>query len=170
MWDYLICSLKTSGILKTYFFHLIDLFYTWIEYLDPVIIIFFSHSFISFPFSFFEALLDSDRQDGRLLYMIAIAILLLAWIIIDLILYFLWKYLWKYLKFKYESKKLFYIFLRFVPIIWIFWTFIWALLSKDFDYKKDFLKIFIWNLLFVIFNISFWVILRHFCWFFPELF
>jgi len=97
MWDYLICSLKTSGILKTYFFHLIDLFYTWIEYLDPVI-------------------------------------------------------------------------LRFVPIIWIFWTFIWALLSKDFDYKKDFLKIFIWNLLFVIFNISFWVILRHFCWFFPELF
>ena len=82
MWDYLICSLKTSGLLKTYFLYLIDLFYTWIEYLDLVIIIFFSHSFISFPFSFFESLLDSDRQDNPLLYIIAITILLLAWIII----------------------------------------------------------------------------------------
>ena len=168
MWDYLICSLKTSGLLKTYFLYLIDLFYTWIEYLDLVIIIFFSHSFISFPFSFFESLLDSDRQDNPLLYIIAITILLLAWIIIDLILYFLWKYLWKYVKFKYESRKLFYVFLRFVPVIWIFWVFIWTLLSKEFNYKQDFFKIFIWNLLFVIFNIVFWVTLRQFCWFFPE--
>ena len=163
MWDYLICSLKTSGILKTYFFHLIDLFYTWIEYLDPVIIIFFSHSFISFPFSFFESLLDSDRWNIYP-YIITATILLLAWFIIDLLLYFLWKYLWKYVKFKYESRKLFYIFFRFVPIIWIFSVFIWALLSKEFNYKKDFIKIFIWNVLFIVVNVIFWGSMWQLCW------
>ena len=139
MWNYLICSLKTSEMFQLYEVYtltLIQLILQWrsstYEYIEIAII------------------------------------LLLAWILIDLVLYFLWKYFWKYLKFKYESKKLFYIFLRFVPIIWIFWAFIWSLLSKEFDYKTDFLKIFIWNLLFVVFNIVFWVTFAYFCWNFTE--
>ncbi len=128
--------------------------------------IFFSHSFISLAFYIFQLVLQWRASVYE--YIEITIILLLAWFIIDIVLYFLWKYLWKYLKFKYESKKLFYIFLRFVPIIWIFWAFIWSLLSKEFDYKTDFLKIFIWNLLFVVFNIVFWVTFAYFCWNFTE--
>ena len=167
MWDYLICSLKTSELFENYLFYTYQLFHTWISNLDLTIATFISHSFISIRFAYFLDLLGWKNFVYNIL--IEIIILLLAWILLDLVLYFLWKYLWKYLKFKYESKKLFYIFLRFVPIIWIFWTFIWALLSKEFDYKKDFLKIFIWNLLFIIFNITFWLVLTHFCWFYDNL-
>jgi len=139
---------------------------TWIYYLDLTLNIFFSHSFISLAFYIFQLILQWRSSTYE--YIEIAIILLLAWILIDLVLYFLWKYFWKYLKFKYESKKLFYIFLRFVPIIWIFWAFIWSLLSKEFDYKTDFLKIFIWNLLFVVFNIVFWVTFAYFCWNFTE--
>ena len=168
MWDYLICSLKNSKIFESYLLYSYQLFYTWISNLDLTIAIFTWHSFVSLRFAYVQYLLNWEYSIFKVLS--ETIIILLVWIIIDLLLYFLWKYLWKYLKFKYESKKLFYIFLRFVPIIWIFWVFIWSLLSKEFNYKKDFLKIFIWNLLFVIFNISFWVTLKQFCWFFPELF
>ena len=157
MWDYLICSLKNSKIFESYLLYSYQLFYTWISNLDLTIAIFTWHSFVSLRFAYFLDLLDWKNFVYNIF--IEIIILLLTWIIIDLILYFLWKYLWKYLKFKYESKKLFYIFL----------TFIWALLSKEFDYKKDFLKIFIWNLLFIIFNIIFWLVLTHFCWFYADL-
>ena len=139
---------------------------TWIYYLDLSLNIFFSHSFISLAFYIFQLVLQWRASVYE--YIEITIILLLAWFIIDIVLYFLWKYLWKYLKFKYESKKLFYIFLRFVPIIWIFWAFIWALLSKEFNYKKDFLKIFAWNTLFVIFNITFWITFAYFCWNFTE--
>ena len=158
MWDYLICSLKNSKIFESYLLYSYQLFYTWISNLDSTIAIFTWHSFVSLRFAYFLDFLDRKN----FVYNIFIEIIIL------LLLYFLWKYLWKYVKFKYESRKLFYIFLRFIPIIWIFWAFIWALLSKEFNYKKDFLKIFIWNLLFIIFNILFWVIFRQFCWIFTE--
>ena len=164
MWDYLICSLKASKILEVYFIYFVDIIHTWIYYVDLSINFFLSHSFISPLFVSFESILDLDSLGIFLSYFIWVVLFLLVWITIDLLLYFLWKYLWKYLKFQYESKKLFYIFLRFIPIIWIFWVFIWALLSKEFNYKKDFLKIFAWNILFIIFNISFWVALKQFCW------
>ena len=167
MWDYLICSLKTSEIFESYLLYSYQLFHTWISNLDLTIAIFTWHSFVSLRFAYFLDFLDQKNFVYNIF--IEIIILLLAWILIDLVLYFLWKYLWKYVKFKYESRKLFHIFLRFIPIIWIFWVFIWALLSKDFDYKKDFLKIFIWNLLFIIFNITFWLVLTHFCWFYDNL-
>ena len=167
MWDYLICSLKISELFENYLFYTYQLFHTWISNLDLTIATFISHSFISIRFAYFLDLLDWKNFVYNIF--IEIIILLLAWILLDLVLYFLWKYLWKYVKFKYESKKLLYVFLRFVPIVWIFWVFIWALLSKDFDYKKDFLKIFIWNLLFIIFNITFWLVLTHFCWFYDNL-
>ena len=166
MWDYLICSLKTSEIFQLYEVYTWTLIQTWIYYLDLSLNIFFSHSFISLAFYIFQLVLQWRASVYE--YIEITIILLLAWFIIDIVLYFLWKYLWKYLKFKYESKKLFYIFLRFVPIIWIFWAFIWSLLSKEFDYKTDFLKIFIWNLLFVVFNIVFWVTFAYFCWNFTE--
>ena len=167
MWDYLICSLKNSKIFESYLLYSYQLFYTWISNLDLTIAIFTWHSFVSLRFAYFLDFLDQKNFVYNIF--IEIIILLLVWILIDLVLYFLWTYLWKYLKFKYESKKLFYIFLRFVPIIWIFWAFIWALLSKEFNYKKDFLKIFAWNILFVIFNITFWILLIHFCWFYTDL-
>ncbi len=166
MWDYLICSLKTSEMFQLYEVYTWTLIQTWIYYLDLSLNIFFSHSFISLAFYIFQLVLQWRASVYE--YIEITIILLLAWFIIDIVLYFLWKYLWKYLKFKYESKKLFYIFLRFVPIIWIFWAFIWSLLSKEFDYKTDFLKIFIWNLLFVVFNIVFWVTFAYFCWNFTE--
>ena len=166
MWDYLICSLKTSEMFQLYEVYTWTLIQTWIYYLDLSLNIFFSHSFFSFAFYIFQLVLQWRASVYE--YIEITIILLLAWFIIDIVLYFLWKYLWKYLKFKYESKKLFYIFLRFVPIIWIFWAFIWALLSKEFNYKKDFLKIFAWNTLFVIFNITFWITFAYFCWNFTE--
>ena len=166
MWDYLICSLKTSEMFQLYEVYTWTLIQTWIYYLDLSLNIFFSHSFISLAFYIFQLVLQWRARVYE--YIEITIILLLAWFIIDIVLYFLWKYLWKYLKFKYESKKLFYIFLRFVPIIWIFWAFIWALLSKEFNYKKDFLKIFAWNTLFVIFNITFWITFAYFCWNFTE--
>lgn len=166
MWDYLICSLKTSEMFQLYEVYTWTLIQTWIYYLDLSLNIFFSHSFISLAFYIFQLVLQWRASVYE--YIEITIILLLAWFIIDIVLYFLWKYLWKYLKFKYESKKLFYIFLRFVPIIWIFWAFIWALLSKEFNYKKDFLKIFAWNTLFVIFNITFWITFAYFCWNFTE--
>ena len=141
---------------------------TWIYYLDLTLNIFFSHSFISLAFYIFQLILQWRSSTYE--YIEIAIILLLAWILIDLVLYFLWKYFWKYmyLYVKIKGRKLFYIFLRFVPIIWIFWAFIWSLLSKEFDYKTDFLKIFIWNLLFVVFNIVFWVTFAYFCWNFTE--
>ena len=166
MWDYLICSLKTSEMFQLYEVYTWTLIQTWIYYLDLSLNIFFSHSFISLAFYIFQLVLQWRASVYE--YIEITIILLLAWFIIDIVLYFLWKYFWKYLKFKYESKKLFYIFLRFVPIIWIFWAFIWALLSKEFNYKKDFLKIFAWNTLFVIFNITFWITFAYFCWNFTE--
>ena len=166
MWDYLICSLKTSEMFQLYEVYTWTLIQTWIYYLDLSLNIFFSHSFISLAFYIFQLVLQWRASVYE--YIEITIILLLAWFIIDIVLYFLWKYLWKYLKFKYESKKLFYIFLRFVPIIWIFWAFIWALLSKEFNYKKDFLKIFAWNTLFVIFNITYWITFAYFCWNFTE--
>ena len=166
MWDYLICSLKTSEMFQLYEVYTWTLIQTWIYYLDLSLNIFFSHSFISLAFYIFQLVLQWRASVYE--YIEITIILLLAWFIIDIVLYFLWKYLWKYLKFKYESKKLFYIFLRFVPIIWIFWAFIWALLSKEFNYKKDFLKIFAWNTLFVIINITFWITFAYFCWNFTE--
>ena len=166
MWDYLICSLKTSEIFQLYEVYTWTLIQTWIYYLDLSLNIFFSHSFISLAFYIFQLVLQWRASVYE--YIEITIILLLAWFIIDIVLYFLWKYLWKYLKFKCESKKIFYIFLRFVPIVWIFWAFIWALLSKDFNYKKDFLKIFIWNILFVIFNITFWLVFSYLCWFYIE--
>ena len=166
MWDYLICSLKASEIFQLYEVYTWTLIQTWIYYLDLSLNIFFSHSFISLTFYIFQLVLQWRASVYE--YIEITIILLLAWFIIDIVLYFLWKYLWKCLKFKYESKKLFYIFLRFVPIIWIFWAFIWSLLSKEFDYKTDFLKIFIWNLLFVVFNIVFWMTFAYFCWNFTE--
>ncbi|RAL57928.1 hypothetical protein BLD25_01065 [Candidatus Gracilibacteria bacterium GN02-872] len=167
MGDYLICSLKNSKIFESYLLYSYQLFYTGISNLDLTIAIFTGHSFVSLRFAYFLDLLDGKNFVYNIF--IEIIILLLTGIIIDLILYFLGKYLGKYLKFKYESKKLFYIFLRFVPIIGIFGTFIGALLSKEFDYKKDFLKIFIGNLLFIIFNITFWLVLTHFCGFYDNL-
>ena len=166
MWDYLICSLKASEIFQLYGVYTWTLIQTWIYYLDLSLNIFFSHSFISLAFYIFQLVLQWRASVYE--YIEITIILLLAWFIIDIVLYFLWKYLWKYLKFKCESKKIFYIFLRFVPIVWIFWAFIWALLSKDFNYKKDFLKIFIWNILFVIFNITFWLVFSYLCWFYIE--
>ena len=166
MWDYLICSLKTSEMFQLYEVYTWTLIQTWIYYLDLSLNIFFSHSFISLAFYIFQLVLQWRASVYE--YIEITIILLLAWILLDLVLYFLWKYLWKYLKFKCESKKIFYIFLRFVPIVWIFWAFIWALLSKDFNYKKDFLKIFIWNILFVIFNITFWLVFSYLCWFYIE--
>ena len=166
MWDYLICSLKTSEMFQLYEVYTWTLIQTSIYYLDLSLNIFFSNSFISLAFYIFQLVLQWRASVYE--YIEITIILLLAWFIIDIVLYFLWKYLWKYLKFKYESKKLFYIFLRFVPIIWIFWAFIWALLSKEFNYKKDFLKIFAWNTLFVIFNITFWITFAYFCWNFTE--
>jgi len=166
MWNYLICSLKTSEMFQLYEVYTWTLIQTWIYYLDLSLNIFFSHSFISLAFYIFQLVLQWRASVYE--YIEIAIILLLAWILIDLVLYFLWKYLWKYLKFKCESKKIFYIFLRFVPIVWIFWAFIWALLSKEFNYKKDFLKIFAWNTLFVIFNITFWITFAYFCWNFTE--
>ena len=166
MWNYLICSLKTSKIFENYLVYTYQLFHTWISNLDLTIATFISHSFISLRFVYVQYLLNWEYSIFKVFS--ETIIILLAWILLDLVLYFLWKYLWKYLKFKCESKKIFYIFLRFVPIVWIFWAFIWALLSKDFNYKKDFLKIFIWNILFVIFNITFWLVFSYLCWLYIE--
>ncbi|MBB1565284.1 hypothetical protein HG430_004545 [Candidatus Gracilibacteria bacterium] len=163
MGDYLICSLKTSKILEVYFIYFVDIIRTGIYYVDLSINFFLSHSFISPLFVSFESILDLDSLGIFLSYFIWVVLFLLVGITIDLLLYFLGKYLGKYLKFQYESKKLFYIFLRFIPIIGIFGVFIGALLSKEFNYKKDFLKIFAGNILFIIFNISFWVALKQFC-------
>ena len=60
MENYLICSLKNSDIFAIYgyFPHFLE---TWIYYLDLIVPIFFTHSFISTYFIMFESLLDSDR-------------------------------------------------------------------------------------------------------------
>ncbi|RKW21999.1 hypothetical protein D8B46_06395 [Candidatus Gracilibacteria bacterium] len=166
MGDYLICSLKTSEMFQLYEVYTGTLIQTGIYYLDLSLNIFFSHSFISLAFYIFQLVLQGRASVYE--YIEITIILLLAGFIIDIVLYFLGKYLGKYLKFKYESKKLFYIFLRFVPIIGIFGAFIGSLLSKEFDYKTDFLKIFIGNLLFVVFNIVFWVTFAYFCGNFTE--
>ena len=162
MENYLICSLKTSKIFESYLIYTYQLFYTWISNLDLTIAIFTWHSFVSLRFAYVQYLLNWEYSIFKVLS--ETIIILLVWIIIDLLLYFLWKYLWKYVKFKYESKKLFYIFLRFVPIIWIFSVLMWALFSKEFNYKKDFIKIFIWNILFIVVNVIFWVSMKQLCW------
>lgn len=167
MRNYLICWLKTSKIFNYYlfpFFYAVD---TWFYYLNFIIYHFLWHSSISALFMWTESLLDNERSTVWD-YLIELIIFLIIWILIDLLLYFLWKYLSKYVKTKFERKNLFYIFFRFVPIIWIFSVFMWALLSKEFNYKKDFIKIFIWNILFIVVNVIFWVSMKQLCWFFTE--
>ena len=139
---------------------------TWSESIDEWLVLFTWHSFISIIFFPLEGLLY--QKSYWLSYLYSILMLFLSGILIDLFLYFLWKYLSKYVKTKFERKNLFYIFFRFVPIIWIFSVFIWALLSKEFNYKKDFIKIFIWNILFIVVNVIFWVSMKQLCWFFTE--
>ena len=139
---------------------------TWSESIDEWLVLFTWHSFISIIFFPLEGLLY--QKSYWLSYLYSILMLFLSGILIDLFLYFLWKYLSKYVKTKFERKNLFYIFFRFVPIIWIFSVFMWALLSKEFNYKKDFIKIFIWNILFIVVNVIFWVSMKQLCWFFTE--
>lgn len=135
---------------------------TWSESIDEWLVLFTWHSFISIIFFPLEGLLY--QKSYWLSYLYSILMLFLSGILIDLFLYFLWKYLSKYVKTKFERKNLFYIFFRFVPIIWIFSVFIWALLSKEFNYKKDFIKIFIWNVLFIVVNVIFWGSMWQLCW------
>ena len=135
---------------------------TWSESIDEWLVLFTWHSFISIIFFPLEGLLY--QKSYWLSYLYSILMLFLSGILIDLFLYFLWKYLSKYVKTKFERKNLFYIFFRFVPIIWIFSVFIWALLSKEFNYKKDFIKIFIWNVLFIVVNVVFWGSMWQLCW------
>ena len=139
---------------------------TWSESIDEWLVLFTWHSFISIIFFPLEGLLY--QKSYWLSYLYSILMLFLSGILIDLFLYFLWKYLSKYVKTKFERKNLFYIFFRFVPIIWIFSVFMWALFSKEFNYKKDFIKIFIWNILFIVVNVIFWVSMKQLCWFFTE--
>ena len=135
---------------------------TWSESIDEWLVLFTWHSFISIIFFPLEGLLY--QKSYWLSYLYSILMLFLSGILIDLFLYFLWKYLSKYIKTKFERKNLFYIFFRFIPIIWIFSVFIWALLSKEFNYKKDFMKIFIWNILFIVVNVVFWGSMWQLCW------
>ena len=135
---------------------------TWSESIDEWLVLFTWHSFISIIFFPLEGLLY--QKSYWLSYLYSILMLFLSGILIDLFLYFLWKYLSKYVKTKFERKNLFYIYFRFVPIIWIFSVFIWALLSKEFNYKKDFIKIFIWNVLFIVVNVVFWGSMWQLCW------
>ena len=135
---------------------------TWSESIDEWLVLFTWHSFVSIIFFPLEGLLY--QKSYWLSYLYSILMLFLSGILIDLFLYFLWKYLSKYVKTKFERKNLFYIFFRFVPIIWIFSVFIWALLSKEFNYKKDFIKIFIWNILFILVNVIFWGSMWQLCW------
>ena len=135
---------------------------TWSESIDEWLVLFTWHSFISIIFFPLEGLLY--QKSYWLSYLYSILMLFLSGILIDLFLYFLWKYLSKYVKTKCERKNLFYIFFRFIPIIWIFSVFIWALLSKEFNYKKDFIKIFIWNILFILVNVIFWGSMWQLCW------
>ena len=135
---------------------------TWSESIDEWLVLFTWHSFVSIIFFPLEGLLY--QKSYWLSYLYSILMLFLSGILLDLFLYFLWKYLSKYVKTKFERKNLFYIFFRFVPIIWIFSVFIWALLSKEFNYKKDFIKIFIWNILFILVNVIFWGSMWQLCW------
>lgn len=139
------------------------IFITGNNYLDFFIEILYNKSFLSAHFIFFETL-----EKFYIGYFYTPLILFLIWIAIDLSFYFLWKYFSRCIKFKFNQKKLFYIFFRFIPIIWWFWVLIWALFSKEFTYKKDFLKILVWNLVFVMFNIAFWLTAWNICWIITE--
>lgn len=66
-------------------------------------------------------------------------------LLFDFLSYFLWILLW-YIKFfqkySYDNEKLFFIYFRFIPIVWAFWVFIWAFLKSKGEFSWDFLKIF----------------------------
>lgn len=77
-------------------------------------------------------------------------------LLFDFLSYFLWILLW-YIKFfqkySYDNEKLFFLYFRFIPIVWAFWVFIWAFLKSKGEFSWDFLKIFFWNILFMIFQV-----------------
>lgn len=116
---------------------------------------------------FFTNLFSEFFWNLSLSYIIfLIFITIILFFLIDLIFYYFWKYLWKKLFFKnlkINNVKFFYLFFRFLPFIWSFWVLFWAILSKNFDNKKDLKIIFIWNILHIFANLSFFYYVNLAC-------
>lgn len=93
------------------------------------------------------------------------ALYFLFWLMFfDLIFYILWT-LFSYLKPKkliYENKNLFYIYLKIIPFVSSVTVFIWTFLSEKRNFKKDFLKIFVWNMILIIFSYFVFLFLSFF--------
>lgn len=93
------------------------------------------------------------------------ALYFLFWLMFfDLIFYILW-ILFSYLKPKkliYENKNLFYIYLKIIPFVSSVTVFIWTFLSEKRNFKKDFLKIFVWNMILIIFSYFVFLFLSFF--------
>ena len=95
-------------------------------------------------------------------------LLSLAWFFLLMLLDFVYYYLWilfSYLKPKkliYENKNLFYIYLKIIPFVSSLTVFIWTFLSEKRNFKKDFLKIFVWNMILIIFSYFVFLFLSFF--------
>ena len=95
-------------------------------------------------------------------------LLSLAWFFLLMLLDFVYYYLWilfSYLKPKkliYENKNLFYIYLKIIPFVSSVTVFIWTFLSEKRNFKKDFLKIFVWNMILIIFSYFVFLFLSFF--------
>lgn len=141
------CSIFSLLFLKLFF--MVEFLYNfWFNNL-----LFLQSNLYFFWFDFF--------YDGHISTKLSIILIFIALILIDFLYYIFWILFWwiPYLdRLIYNNKNLFYIYFRFIPILWNFWTFIWAFLSSEINFKEDLKKIFLGNLFFIIFWIIFWKI------------
>ena len=99
---------------------------------------------------------------------VAFWLLSLAWFFLLMLLDFVYYYLWilfSYLKPKkliYENKNLLYIYLKIIPFVSSVTVFIWTFLSEKRNFKKDFLKIFVLNMILIIFSYFVFLFLSFF--------
>lgn len=141
------------------------------DYLYQLLFVLSDHWFIwfrNFSLPFSEQILLTNNIYLYILSFVPIYLFaIFIWIVLDVIFYFIWKFLSNKLFFKSISKlnypKFFYIFFRFIPILWNISVLIWSTLSKEHDFKDDFKKLIIWNSLFIFVNILLWTIVFILC-------
>ena len=100
--------------------------------------------------------------DGlRLFFSFLLSLSIIFFVLIFYILWILFSYL-KPKKLIYENKNLFYIYLKIIPFVSSVTVFIWTFLSEKRNFKKDFLKIFVWNMILIIFSYFVFLFLSFF--------
>lgn len=162
-----------------YFFNLYDTYlHYFVDVFSPSIIYEIDNSFLRLFFSvisdhavwntlYWSPFWDTESFYERIwisYYIFYYLFAIVLSILLDLIFYFFWKIIWKYINFKCEKKKLFYIFFRYIPLVWVFWVLIWASLSKNFNFKKDLKLITIWNIIFNIIHFLYFLTLYIIFW------